>query len=70
MQVALFNKPHYCHNKYIFYKIAPDSTVMYLCPNYYGFIASIGYLATSPDFIATQLSLPVKKQMLLKNKKS
>ena len=57
MQVALFDKPDYCSNKYIFYKIAPDSSVMYLCPNHYGLIPSIGRLSTSPDFIATQLSL-------------
>ncbi|KTC89049.1 type I secretion system protein LssZ [Fluoribacter dumoffii] len=68
MQVALFTKPEYCGSKYVFYKIDPDSSVMYLCPNYYGFLPSIGHLATSPDFITMQLSAPVKKQLLLKNK--
>jgi hypothetical protein len=68
MQVALIHKPDYCANKYIFYKVASDSSVMYLCPNHYGLIPSVGHLATSPDFIATQLSLPVKKQMLWKQK--
>ncbi|MCW8407603.1 type I secretion system protein LssZ [Legionella sp. PATHC035] len=68
MQVALFQKPDYCGNKYVFYKIDQDSTVTYLCPNYYGLLPSIGHLATSPDFITTQLSLPVKKQLLLKQK--
>jgi len=68
MQVALFKKPAYCAYRYIFYKISPDASVMYLCPNHYGFIPSVGRLSTSPDFIATQLSLPIKKQMLLLQK--
>lgn len=68
MQVALFDKPDYCGSKYVFYKINQDSSVMYLCPNHYGLLPSLGHLETSPDFITTQLSLPVKKQMLLKQK--
>lgn len=68
MQVALFDKPEYCESKYIFYKVDQDSLVTYLCPNYYGLLPSIGHLATSPDFITTRLSLPVKKQILLKQK--
>lgn len=60
MQVALFDKPDYCHYKYIFYKVAPDSTIMYLCPNYYGLIASVGRLSI-PDFITDQLHLFRKK---------
>lgn len=60
MQIALFDKPAYCHNKYIFYKIAPDDSVMYLCPNYYGLIASVGRLTTSPDFVTRQLHLGSK----------
>ncbi|KTD41199.1 hypothetical protein [Legionella parisiensis] len=68
MQVALIDKPDYCESKYIFYKVNQDSSVAYLCPNYYGLLPSIGHLATSPDFITTQLSLPVKKQILLKQK--
>lgn len=55
MQVALFNKPDYCHYKYVFIKVAPDGSVNYLCPDYYGFIASVGRLATSPDFVTQQL---------------
>ena len=65
MQVALFKKADYCNYKYIFYKVAKDGAVTYLCPNYYGLIPSIGRLDISPDFIATQLSIPIKKQMLL-----
>ncbi|KTD68114.1 MULTISPECIES: hypothetical protein [Legionella] len=68
MQVALFEKPDYCNNKYVFYKIDENSSVTYLCPNHYGLLPSIGHLTTSPDFITTQLSLPVKKQLLLKQK--
>ncbi|CAM2896529.1 type I secretion system LssZ [Legionella steigerwaltii] len=68
MQVALFERPDYCDSKYVFYKIDQDSSVMYLCPNHYGLLPSFGRLATSPDFITTQLSLPVKKQLLLKQK--
>lgn len=70
MQVALLKKPDYCNYRYIFYKVATDGSVIYLCPNYYGFIPSIGKLAISPDFIATQLSTPNKKQMLLQQKKN
>lgn len=65
MQVALFKKVNYCNYKYIFYNVAKDGAVTYLCPNYYGLIPSIGRLDISPDFIATQLSIPIKKQMLL-----
>jgi len=64
MQVALFEKPEYCNYKYIFYTVAPDSSVRYLCPNHYGLIPSIGQLSKSPDFITTQLSIPVKKPIL------
>lgn len=63
MQIALFDKPAYCHNKYVFYKIAPDNSVMYLCPNYYGLIASVGRLTTSPDFVTRQLHLSAKKTL-------
>jgi len=69
IQVALIKKPSYCNYKYIFYKIAKDGSTDYLCPNYYGFIPKIGHLNVSPDFIASQLSLPNKKQMLLLQKK-
>ena len=65
MQVALLDKPEYCSYRYIFYKVATDGSVIYLCPDHYGLIPSIGHLAISPDFIATQLSIPNKKQMLL-----
>ncbi|WP_454780864.1 type I secretion system protein LssZ [Legionella sp. WA2022007384] len=68
MQVALFEKPTYCDSRYVFYKIDRDSSVAYLCPNHYGLLPSIGHLATTPDFITTQMSLPIKKQMLLKQK--
>lgn len=61
MQVALFDKPDYCHYKHIFYKVSPDNSVMYLCPNYYGLIASIGRLSTSPDFVTNQLHWSIKK---------
>lgn len=70
MQVALLQKPEYCSYRYIFYKVAADGTVLYLCPNYYGLIPSIGQLEISPDFITTQLSVPNKKHMLLLQKKN
>lgn len=69
MQVALFKNADYCSYKYIFYKVAKDGSVLYLCPNHFGLIPSIGRLAVSPDFITTQLSLPAKKQMLLLQQK-
>lgn len=61
MQVALFEKPSYCHYKYVFYKVIPDDTVMYLCPNYYGLIARMGHLSTSPGFVTNQLHLLSQK---------
>jgi hypothetical protein len=71
MQVSMVDKPKYCSYKYIFYKIAADGTVHYLCPNYYGLIPSIGHLSVSPDFLTTQISNPNKKQLLqLQKKKS
>lgn len=69
IQVALLNKPDYCNSSYVFYKVNLDSSIMYLCPNYYGLIPSVGHLATSPDFIAAQLPASIKKQMLFKHKK-
>lgn len=69
MQVASFKKQDYCSYRYIFYKVNTDGSVMYLCPNHYGLIPSIGHLEISPDFIASQLSLPSKKQMLLQQQK-
>lgn len=66
MQVATFKKLDYCGYRYVFYKVNSDGSVMYLCPNYYGLVPAVGRLAVSPDFIATQLSLPSKKEMLLK----
>lgn len=71
MQVAMMGKPDYCGYKYIFYKIAEDGSVNYLCPNHYGLIPSVGHLNVIPDYIATQLSAPNKKKILqLKNKQS
>ncbi len=70
IQVSLIEKASYCNSKYVFYKIARDGSTDYLCPNYYGLIPKIGHLSVSPDFIATQLSLPNKKQMLLLQKKN
>ncbi|RUR11983.1 type I secretion system protein LssZ [Legionella sp. km772] len=69
IQVALMEKPSYCDFKYIFYKITKQGSTDYLCPNYYGLIPKIGHLSVSPDFIARQLALPTKKQMLLLQKK-
>lgn len=69
MQVALIDKPEYCAYRYLFYKVATDGSVFYLCPNHYGLIPSIGKLTISPDFISSQLSAPSKKQMLLLQKK-
>ncbi|CAM2910005.1 hypothetical protein [Legionella worsleiensis] len=69
MQVALLQKPDYCSYRYIFYKVAPNGSVYYLCPNHYGLIPSIGQLEISPDFIMTQLSVPNKKNMLIEQKR-
>lgn len=65
MQVALLKKADYCSYRYVFYKVSTDGSVLYLCPNHYGLIPSIGRLSISPDFITTQLSVPDKKQSLL-----
>jgi len=65
MQVALLQNADYCNYRYIFYKVDNNGSVLYLCPNHYGLIPSIGRLEISPDFIATQLPIPTKKQMLL-----
>lgn len=69
MQVATFNKTEYCAYRYVFYKVSVDGSVMYLCPNHYGLIPSIGKLTVSPDFIATQLSLPNKKHLFMMQQK-
>jgi hypothetical protein len=64
MQVALFNKPDYCGYRYVFYKVALDGSVHYLCPEHYGLIPSTGRLSVNPDFIASQHFSP--KEKLLK----
>lgn len=61
IQIALLDKPTYCQYKNIYYKVAPDNSVMYLCPNHFGLIASIGSLDASPDFVMQQLHSPIKK---------
>jgi len=68
MQVGLFEKADYCEYRYVFYKVNTDGAVMYLCPNHYGLIPSIGRLTVNPDFITTQLKAPVKKHMFLLRK--
>jgi hypothetical protein len=68
MQVALLDQPDYCHYKYVFYKVMPDNSVWYLCPNHYGLIASVGHLATSPDFVKNQLHLSVQKKVVAPKK--
>lgn len=69
MQVGLMQKADYCGYKYVFYKVGSDGKVLYLCPNHYGLIPSIGHLSTKPDFIANQLSLPNKRQLVLQKDK-
>ncbi len=64
MQVALPKSAAYCNYRYIFYKVATDGSVLYLCPNHYGLIPSIGHLSLSSDFIATQPPIPIKKHIL------
>lgn len=54
MQVALAKKSSQCSYRHIFYKVATDGNVVYLCPNHYGLIPSIGYLSISPDLLAHQ----------------
>lgn len=68
MQVALIQKPEYCSYRYLFYKVAPNGSVHYLCPNHFGLFPSIGQLDISPDFITTQISEASKKQLLLLQK--
>lgn len=70
MQVALTTKPDYCSYKYLFYKVTPEGTISYLCPNYYGLLPQIGHLPLSPDFIANQLPLSAKEHLLQLQKKS
>lgn len=69
MQVALIQKPDYCSYRYMFYKVAADGTVLYLCPNHYGLIPSVGSLFVRPDFIMGHLSVRNKKHLLLLQKK-
>lgn len=71
MQVALFKKPDYCNYRYVFYKVAEDGAVAYLCPDHYGLIPSMGQLIVSPDFIATQfLSNNKRSNILMQQKKT
>lgn len=68
IQVALINKPVYCDYKYVFFKMAQNGSVYYLCPNYYGLIPKLGYLEKNPDFLETQLPLPSTMDKLFKHK--
>lgn len=55
LQVATFNKQAYCNYKYVFYKISAENKLMYMCPNHYGLVPSIGQLQHAPTFLVRQL---------------
>lgn len=56
MQIALMNKLQYCSYRYIFYKIANDGTMYYLCPEHYGLLPSVGPVSISLDALTSQFS--------------
>jgi predicted neutral ceramidase superfamily lipid hydrolase len=55
LQVATFTKPDYCHFRYIFYSVNKNGEMMYMCPNYYGLIPSVGNIESVPDYVLKQL---------------
>lgn len=62
LQVATFNKQPYCSYKYVFYKVGPDSTVRFMCPNHYGLLPSVGQLRTAPNFVVKQLPVQLQEK--------
>lgn len=63
LQIATHGKLSYCDYDYIFYKINKQGKFSYLCPNYYGFIPSIGNLRTTPSFILKQMPADLKSRL-------
>lgn len=56
--IALSNKDKtsYCTSNYIFYKIMPDNTMKYMCPNHYLLIPSIGNVEQVPSDLLPYLN--------------
>lgn len=54
LQVASQYNPTSCSSPYVFYVINQDSTVSYLCPNYYLLIPKTGKSESLPESIAKQ----------------
>lgn len=69
MQVAAFTPLSYCSYRYVFYKVALDGKIGYLCPNYYGVIPSAGTLDLSPAFLLNQLGQQLKAKINTEIKK-
>ncbi len=62
-QIAQFSQPTYCTYRYVFYKVGEDNRLYYMCPNYYGFIPSIGKLDHSPEYVLKQLPMSVQEKI-------
>ena len=62
IEVGYFEKPLYCNNSVVYYKLNTKYQIEYLCPNYYLLIAKRGYLETTPKLLKEQLLKSVKLQ--------
>ncbi|WP_133130460.1 type I secretion system protein LssZ [Legionella yabuuchiae] len=54
IQVATFDKNEFCAHDFLFYKVAPDGKMHYLCPNHYVLIAKTDILKLPPELFIKQ----------------
>lgn len=66
MQIALMNKLQYCSYRYIFYKIARDGTMYYLCPEHYGLLPSVGPVSLNLDALTSQFSVNMEEKISMR----
>lgn len=64
LQVATLNTPSDCRYRYVFYKVNPEGSISFMCPNYYGFIPLVKELDSAPEHVLQQLpkALQIKFQ--------
>lgn len=66
LQIARIKQFDFCPHSYTLFKISPDGSVKYLCPNGYGLLPAIGKLNIVPTYI--KASIPVSTTHELSNK--
>jgi len=66
LQVATFKINEYCGYRYIFYKVANDGKINYMCPDHYLIFPSTGVLDTSPEYVLKNLLIDLQNKNVKK----